>query len=320
MKITKDYLYNNLMQQLNDSRYIPTWVRKYMSKLTLNQSSITKYKPFRFRIYYEDKDKSYVNDLRKYIPHLERYFIENIMDLPTTNINIVLILSKKVKMIDISKSKIINTNNINSGVCIHSSNPKDVHIIIYRKEDLMKVLFHEIIHYIGADLRFYDELKINNIELMIQTYIPSLSNVDIYFNEAFTEALARYHYIQFMMKNNFDDNLKLNMKKQQKYSIELVKKFLTLNGCRTLDDFSKLKNYNEKSHAFSYIVIASALLNSEAFIADIIMNKNRDIDIDIDNLEKIVYKSLLRTNEWHKASTNEHINRDQMKFYLKLSI
>lgn len=318
MKITKDYLYNNLMQQLNDSRYIPTWVRTYMSKTTLKQSSLTKYKPFRFRIYYEDNDKSYVNDLHKYIQYLERYFIKNIMNLPTTNINIVLILSKKVKMIDKSKSKIINTDNINSGVCIHSNNPEDVHIIIYRKEDLMKVLFHEIIHYIGADLRFYDEFKINNIEMMIQTYIPSLSNVDIYFNEAFTEALARYHYIQFMMENNFNNNLKLNMKKQHKYSIEIVKKFLTLNGCRTLDEFSKLKNYNEKSHAFSYIVIASALLNSDVFISDIIINKNRDIDMD--NLEKIVYKSLLRTNEWHKASTNKHINRDQMKFYLKLSI
>lgn len=315
MKISKDYLYNDLMQQLNYSRYIPTWVRKYMSKLTLNQSSITKYKPFRFRIYYEDKDKSYVNDLRKYIPHLERYFIENIMDLPTTNINIVLILSKKVKMIDISKSKIINTNNINSGVCIHSSNPKDVHIIIYRKEDLMKVLFHEIIHYIGADLRFYDD-KINNIETMIHTYIPSLSNVDIYFNEAFTEALARYHYIQFMMKNNFNDNMNLNMKKQKQYSMEIVKKFLTLYGCRTLGEFSKQKNYNEKSHAFSYIVIASALLNSEAFISNIIMNKNRNMD----NLENIVYDSLLRTNKWHKKSTNEHINMKQRKFYLKLSI
>tara|TARA_B110000037_G_scaffold221874_1_gene294377 strand:- start:745 stop:1686 length:942 start_codon:yes stop_codon:yes gene_type:complete len=313
MNITKDHLYNDLMQQLNDSRYIPVWVKTYMGKTTLKQSSLKKYKPFRFRIYYEDTDKPYVNELLKYIPHLEEYFIENIMDLPSTNINIVLILSKKVKMIDKSKNKIIDKDNINSGVCIHSSNSKNVHIIIYRKEDLMKVLFHEIIHYIGADLRIYDEFKINNIELMIQTYIPSLSNVDIYFNEAFTEALARYHYIQFMMEN---DNPNLNLKKQQKYSIKIVKKFLALYDCRTLDEFSKLKNYNEESHAFSYIVIASALLNSEAFISDIIINKNRNMD----NLERIVYKSLLQTNDWYKRSMNKRLNKDQMKFYLKLSI
>ena len=306
MNITKDHLYNDLMQQLNDSRYIPVWVKTYMGKTTLKQSSLKKYKPFRFRIYYEDTDKPYVNDLLKYIPHLEEYFIENIMDLPSTNINIVLILSKKVKMIDKRKNKIIDKDNINSGVCIHSSNSKNVHIIIYRKEDLMKVLFHEIIHYIGADLRIYDKFKINNIELMIQTYIPSLSNVDIYFNEAFTEALARYHYVQFS---------KLNLEKQQKYSIEVVKKFLSLYDCKSLNDFSKLKKYSEKSHAFSYIVIASALLNNDDFISDVIIKG------DVDNLERIVYKSLHQTNEWYEKSKNKGgLNKDQMKFYLKLSI
>jgi len=313
MNITKDHLYNDLMQQLNDSRYIPVWVKTYMGKTTLKQSSLKKYKPFRFRIYYEDTDKPYVNDLLKYIPHLEEYFIENIMDLPSTNINIVLILSKKVKMIDKRKNKIIDKDNINSGVCIHSSNPKDVHIIIYRKEDLMKVLFHEIIHYIGADLRIYDEFKINNIELMIQTYIPSLSNVDIYFNEAFTEALARYHYIKFMMMKNNNPNL--NLKKQQKYSIKVVKKFFALYDCGTLDEFSKQKNYAEESHAFSYIVNASALLNSDDFITDIIINRN------MDNLERIVYNSLFLNNEWYEKSKNKGgLNKDQMKFYLKLSI
>lgn len=313
MNITKDHLYNDLMQQLNDSRYIPVWVKTYMGKTTLKQSSLKKYKPFRFRIYYEDTDKPYVNDLLKYIPHLEEYFIENIMDLPSTNINIVLILSKKVKMIDKRKNKIIDKDNINSGVCIHSSNSKNVHIIIYRKEDLMKVLFHEIIHYIGADLRIYDKFKINNIELMIQTYIPSLSNVDIYFNEAFTEALARYHYIKFMMMKNNNPNL--NLKKQQKYSIKVVKKFFALYDCGTLDEFSKQKNYAEESHAFSYIVNASALLNSDDFITDIIINRN------MDNLERIVYNSLFLNNEWYEKSKNKGgLNKDQMKFYLKLSI
>ena len=236
MKITKDHLYNDLIQQLNDSRYIPSWVQAYMRKTTLMQTTTTSitYHPFKFRIYHENTDKSDVNKLLKQIKHLKKYFTENIMDLGTTTINIVLILSKKVKMIDKSKNinKVIDKDNINSGVCIHSSNPKDVHIIIYRREDLMKVLFHEIIHYIGADLRFYDEFKINNIEVMIQTYIPSLSNIDIYFNEAFTEALARYHYTQFS---------KQDLGKQQEYSIEVVKKFLALYNCRDLNEFSKLK-------------------------------------------------------------------------------
>lgn len=309
MKITKDYLYNDLMQQLNDSRYIPSWVQTYMRKTTITQSTVNSktYHPLKFRIYHENTDNSDVNKLVKQIKHLERYFAENIMDLGTKIINVVLILSKKIKMIDKSKNinKIIDKDNINSGVCIHNNNPKNVHIIIYRKEDLMKVLFHEIIHYIGADLRFYDEIKINNIEMMIKTYLPSLSNIEIYFNEAFTETLARYHYTQFA---------ELSLEKQQNHSIEVVKKFLALYGCKNLNDFSKLQNYSEKSHAFSYIVIASALLNSDDFISDVIIKG------DMNDLENIVYKSLIQSNKWYKASTNKHLNINKMKFYLKLSI
>lgn len=309
MKITKDYLYNDLMQQLNDSRYIPSWVQSYMRKTTLIQSNLNSrtYHPLKFRIYHENTDNTDVKKLVKQIKHLESYFAENIMDLGTKNINVVLILSKKVKMIDKTKNikKVIDKDNINSGVCILSSNPKDVHIIIYRKEDIMKVLFHEIIHYIGADLRFYDESKIHDIEMMIKTYIPSLSNIDIYFNEAFTEALARYHYTHFS---------KLDLDKQQKYSIEVVKKFLALYDCRDLNEFSKLKKYNEKSHAFSYIVIASALLNSDDFIREVIIKG------DVNDLENIVYKSLIQVNKWYKATTNKRLNKNKLKFYLKLSI
>jgi len=307
MKIIKDYLYNDLMEQLNDSRYIPSWVQTYMRNPTLEKTTVTSklYHPFKFQIYYETTDNYLVKMIKQQLKNLNTYFTKNIGDLGTRKINIVLILSKKAKLIDKSKSKVINTENINSGVCIHHNDPEAVHIIIYRKEDLMKVLFHEIIHYIGADLRFYDESKIHNIETMIQTYIPSLSNIDIYFNEAFTEALARYHYTQFF---------KLDLEKQQKYSIEVVKKFLTLYDCRDLNEFSNLKKYNEKSHAFSYIVIASALLNSDDFIRDVILKG------DMNDLESIVYKSLIRYNEWYKATTNKRLNRNKKKFYLKLSI
>lgn len=316
MKITKDYLYTDLMHQLNDSRYIPTWVQTYMRKTTLMQTTVTSkmYHPFTFRIYHEATDNYLVKMIKQQLKSLNTYFTNNIGDLGTRKINIVFILSKKAKFIDKRKSKVIDTENINSGVCIHHNDPEAVHIIIYRVEDLMKVLFHEIIHYIGNDLRFYDDDKIKNIEIMIKTYIPSLSNVEIYFNEAFTEALARYHYSQYSYKYSVGSNPKTQLKKQQKYSIEVVKNFLALYDCKSLNDFSKLKKYTEKSHAFSYIVIASALLNSDDFIRDVIVKG------DMNNLENIVYKSLMQSNEWYKATTNKRLNKSKRKFCLKLSI
>lgn len=293
MDITYD-----LMHKLNNSRYIPSWVKTYMKKPNLKQLYVTNYKPLRFSIYYEN-EKDF-NTVLKQLKHFKNYFTKNIRDLGKDYINIILILSNKVKLIDKNTSIIIDQDNINSGVCIHSDDPNDVHIIIYRKEDLMKVLFHELIHYVGADLKFYDEFKIKNIEMLIQTCIPSLSNVELYFNEAFTEALARYHYTMFS---------KLSLKTQQSYSIKVVKDFLAFYDCKNLNDFSKLKNYTEKSHAFSYIVIASALLNSKRFISDVIIKTN------LNNLENIVYESLLKTNEWYKLAKT---NKAKKKIYLKL--
>ena len=41
---------------------------------------------------------------------------------------------------------------------------------------------------------------------------------------------------------------------------------------------------------------------------------------DVDNLENIVYKSLLYNNRWYEATTNKRLNKNKTKFYLKLSI
>ena len=68
----------------------------------------------------------------------------------------------------------------------------DIDIVIYRKEDIYKVLVHEIIHLYGLYLNG-DEERIEECTKGIKELFVSVQNVDIKFNEAFTEAKAIYH-------------------------------------------------------------------------------------------------------------------------------
>lgn len=313
MSLKKDYLYKNIIQQLNDSRYVPIWVSKYMNRKNIKLTLITTKNPFHIRIYHtgSDVDEKYVKMMKTQLKRVIDYFNKHIEHIDESNrINVVFILTGRKKMIDKRKTNVIGTDNINSGLCIHTNDHNAAHIIIYRKEDLLKVFIHELIHYTGNDLRFYDDEKINRIESMIQKHIPSLQHTEIYFNEAYTEALARYHYSQFISGEKSIEQLK----RQQKHSIKIVKRYLSLYNCKNLKEFASLKSYSEDSHPFSYIVIASSLLNSELFLQDVIRRR------DLVDLESLVYNALLTNNKWYKQVTLKNVIHKGPKYFFKLSI
>lgn len=309
--IIKDYLYKDLMRNLNNSKYVPNWVSTFMGKPSLRTRIINTMKPLNVRLYYDKTDEHQLKHLSSSLQKLKSFLDQK--KFKYNKINIILILSNKIKMIDRRQTKIIDTEHINSGLCIHTNDKNAAHIIIYRKEDLLKVLIHEIIHYLNLDLKFYDEKNIY-IENRIQTFIPSLKNTEINFNEAYTEALARYYYAQFL----YDNGYKNALRQQQEYSIKVVKKFLKLYDCENMEQFSRLKNYVEKSHPFAYIVITSALLNNNRFIEEVVNDDNVH-ENDLKSLENIVYEALLKENEWHSKINNTNVG-NKYRFYLKLSI
>lgn len=312
MSLKKDYLYKNTIQQLNDSRYVPYWVSKYMNRKNIKDTLITIRKSFHIRIYHmdSDADEKYVKMMKTQLRRVIDYFNKHIEHINESNrINVVFILTGRKKMIDKRETNIIGTDHINTGLCIHTNDHNAAHIIIYRKEDLVKVFIHELIHYTGNDLRFYDDQEVNRIESMIQKHIPSLQHTEIYFNEAYTEALARYHYSQFIS----DEKSMKQLKRQQDQSIKIVKRYLSLYNCKNLKEFAGLKSYSEDSHPFSYIVIASSLLNSDLFLQDVIGRR------ELVNLETIVYDALLKNNEWYKRITLDKIDEGP-RYYFKLSV
>ena len=84
---------------------------------------------------------------------------------------------KKLPCIDCNKK--LSSININSGLSYENN------IIIYRKEELLKVLIHEMIHILDIDIKYennnnkkkiLNKLCINNL-LINESYVESWANI-----------------------------------------------------------------------------------------------------------------------------------------------
>jgi len=172
-----------------------------------------------------------------------------------------------------SKSKLLSSFNINSG-----SSSSGYQIIIWRKEELLKVLFHEVIHYLDLDTKHEQKLD-NIINIKIGTY-----DYPILINEAITEATALlFHtiYCSIIIYN------KKYTPCDQEYNLSILyKKFKILyiyenifnwyQNSKILNYFNikefnikEMIKYNQTTNCFSYYFIKS-LLNLN--ISDIIFS------------------------------------------------
>jgi len=249
--------------------------------------------------YREAEDETLaIRRVKKVLQFLRREFKE----LRSLSIKIVLILSHKKKFVvkrnDYDKP-VIGAHEINSAVCIQNS-IDEVDIIIYRIEDLPKVLIHEVIHFLKRDLLDVAH-AVMPIEADIKREFPSVSHVNIMFNEAFTEAYAQYLYCM----GGFT-----SIDKQRDRSLSNVKIFLNLNNCETIEEFKGLQDYDEDSHPFAYILLSSALLHSNKFISWIQNNGKTS------SLRAIVKESF--SPEWKDAISRRN-SRYTRKFPFQLS-
>lgn len=238
---------DDLHHILNDSVYIPKWVLPF----ALNNPHIDIiYECFHIRIYKKKVSQSFIKKLKEVLSEIRK-----ILRFTNERINICLLLSGKKKRIKVGE--IFEPDNINSGLSISTPEPDDIHIIIYRMEDIFKVLIHEIIHYTGFDIRRTD---VSSINTMIKSKYRSLANTNLFINEAYTEALAVYYYCLIMKK---DFTL------EQEYSILQTKRFLMVSGCDTIRAFKAKRDYDEVSHPFAYILLKSALINCKFVMKNI---------------------------------------------------
>lgn len=268
---------------LNEYNYI-NYIREYS---TLNNNKILKILNIFQNGYFIDLNiKLYVenniNNCNIYkFEHLELYYFykdENDIDDTIYNIYIITKLlyeKKKIKLyyfdtplnktLD-NKNKYISSKNVNSG----SSSKNE--IIIWRREELLKVLFHELIHYLELDIKHE-----NNLKYIIRNKIGKY-NYPILLNETITEIFAQFlHsiYISIILYkkhslNYVFDRFKYIYIYEMIYSWYQFSKIMNFFNIKKYNE-NTLLNFNQTTNCYSYYIIKCILYNN---IFDIIFSFN----------------------------------------------
>lgn len=193
------------------------------------------------------------------------------------------------------KNNILGPNEVNSGLTFIDLH-KNGDIILYRKEELLKVLIHELIHSNLIDEKIiFSDLGKKFSDLFCVDY-------RILLNEAFTESFAT-------IINLFYINIKLNLKKKNlnvmffnelKYSNYICSKILKYYNITKIGDIIKnnnncAKKFPQKTNVFSYYILKNILLNNHIKFGNILENFTKNYKI-IDTEGIILIIDLIKNN------------------------
>ena len=300
-KLDENELINidNMNQDYLNNRFIPIKLKENIQKdyykykkiivFTYNEYNIT------FLLQYSNKNE--VNKMFNKIYILAiRSLIINILycNIQSIRYNIILSDLKKSKT---QKTTILTPNEINTGSTLAMGYKP---INIWRKEELVKVGIHELIHCLRFDIRnyptdlvklYYNNFCIEKDNCNFNDYY-SCSNL-IFPNEAYTESIAQIfnclfreiEYSKLLKHNNYNNiynNFTNNLEKELIYGLFQVKKILNLYNFKNFKQFIRGKNcvssLKQKTNVFSYFFVrTSILLNLSDFIKMLNTKDNSNI-------------------------------------------
>jgi hypothetical protein len=140
-------------------------------------------------------------------------------------------------------------------------------IIIYRIEELNKVLIHELIHYLHLDLglAFGSNIDKNSIKYNFDEYFDI--NTKLKLNETYTEIIANIINC-FIFSYEYNNKKDLTLLKELleyeiKFSCYQSAKILVHYGYKNCNDFFKSYNtklFKQTSAIFEYYILKTALL------------------------------------------------------------
>jgi hypothetical protein len=179
-------------------------------------------------------------------------------------------------------------NEINSGYCITGKTP---HIVIYRKEEIFKVLIHELIHAFQYD-SYEDNPKI--IKHYQNKY--NISSEKINSNEAYTEIWSNIINCYLISKNigrNRYNLFLILIAMEKEFSYFQAEKVIYITKLN-YDDKKQAIDINSDTNVLSYFIIRAELYKGLNKFLKFCKNHNRNY-IKIENDE--VWLNHLKKNE-----------------------
>jgi hypothetical protein len=177
-------------------------------------------------------------------------------------------LEKKIS--DSVDIKYLSSNNVNSGV---SSSNK--FIMIWRREEISKVLIHELIHYLEIDMKYNDKL-----DLIIKHKLGTLDYHPVIVNECLTEILAQFFHSIYMSYSISNHQITKDIFKIFKtiYQYELIfswYQFAQIMNYYMIDKYTiqhLMTKFHQSSNVYSYYIL-KCILTIDSSIIFIIINK-----------------------------------------------
>ena len=281
-------------------------------------------------IYYFSKNKSLTNSEKNNIKKallrikvLKNYF-NNEME-----VNIGIYPTHFKKTINKIRKKLIplGANNVNSGLTFYTlGEKKNGTIILWRLEEMNKVIIHELFHSIKVDIG----LILN--EDIFEPYMKKKYNLDkfIGINESYIETLACiFNVILYVIENKLSKNeFIVRIKYEIFYSITKASQILNYYGLSNLNDLIQEKHikFIQNSNIFSYYILKLFILYNFNKVIIILFNqKCLNNNLIIEESEKCSQNYLnIISNIYNKSLDNmiSYIieNKDFINSSLRMTI
>lgn len=198
------------------------------------------------------------------------------------SVKIVLYMTNFKKLFPADTGKELNEDNVNSGMTLFNAGERM--IVIYRKEELFKVLLHELIHLYGLDFYHYspevDKYMMEKHKIHVQEPHKNKAN-PLALYESYTETLACYGHLiaNILFTQQISNGEELDV---------AIQKAATKEASHYMLQASKIMKFThmkEDSHCFSYYFVKAALfrniatfvtfVNSVGFMLDTIEKQQR---------------------------------------------
>ena len=268
-----------------DSSSIHVHANEFMSQEIVNKI-LTSKKLVKYEIKFENNTIIYISSKKNIMSHVIKIctVIKSLKmlfdrDYPKHSQKITYYDLDDKKKFPINKDVALGKNECNSALTFVDHH-KNGDIIIYRREEMIKVLIHEMIHsnLIDDKIKFSDKSGIFCV------------NYEILLNEAYTETLATIINLSY----NALSKRELNemFKKELDYSTYICSKILTYYNISSINDIIKKdgkcgKIFPQETNVFSYYLLKNILLHKHMEFGKFIKNP-----VKLTVLEDIIFDNL----------------------------
>lgn len=212
------------------------------------------------------------------------------------DMNLVLI-DTPVKKQYTKNTKVLTNHEVNSGVTIKYLQDNTCYVYIYRREEMSKVLIHELIHALEIDKVTLDPVK----EERLRSFF-GVTNDTLHVNETFTDTLACYvHTMVYTILERMVSGTALS-RKHWRNNLQMETKYVLGQARRLLDFYGHFddkarwfphQRFHEHTHTVAYYILKGAAF-SQLERWETYMRKHdwklRDEQWFIDLLESSVFR------------------------------